>query len=74
VSIGVVVLRRRRPDLRRPFRTPWVPFIPALTVVSALYLITNLPVLTWVRFIVWLAIGLVIYFTWSRRHSNLARR
>ena len=74
VSIGVVVLRRRRPNLRRPFRTPGVPFIPALTVVSALYLMTNLPVLTWVRFIVWLAIGLVIYFAWSRHHSNLARR
>lgn len=73
VSAGVIVLRRLRPDLPRPFRVPWVPWFPALAALFCLYLMANLPALTWVRFGVWLATGLAIYFTYSVRHSLLAR-
>jgi APA family basic amino acid/polyamine antiporter len=72
VSIGVVVLRRTRPDLPRPFRTPLVPVVPALSVLASLWLMLNLESLTWLRFVVWLAIGLVVYFLYGMRHSRLA--
>jgi APA family basic amino acid/polyamine antiporter len=71
VSIGVVVLRRTRPDLPRPFRTPLVPVVPALSVLASLWLMLNLESLTWLRFVVWLAIGLVVYFLYGMRHSRL---
>ena len=73
VSIGVVVLRRTRPDLRRAFRTPWVPVVPALAVLSCLFLMLNLGTLTWWRFLVWMAAGLVVYFLYGYRRSRLAR-
>jgi basic amino acid/polyamine antiporter, APA family len=72
VSIGVVVLRRTRPDLPRAFRTPLVPIVPALAVLTCLFVMLNLPVETWLRFVAWLAIGAVLYFGYSRRHSKLA--
>ncbi len=72
VSIGVVVLRYTQPDLPRPFRTPFSPLVPLLGAVSCLYLMASLPLVTWMRFGLWLALGLVIYFAWSRRHSALA--
>ncbi|NUU22846.1 MAG: amino acid permease, partial [Streptomycetaceae bacterium] len=71
VSIGVVVLRRTRPDLPRAFRTPWVPVLPVLSVLACLWLMINLPVETWWRFLVWMAVGFVMYFGYSRRHSRL---
>jgi basic amino acid/polyamine antiporter, APA family len=71
VSAGVIVLRRLEPDRVRPFRAPWVPFTPLLSIVSCLYLMLQLPALTWIRFAVWLLIGLVIYFSYSVRHSRL---
>jgi APA family basic amino acid/polyamine antiporter len=73
VSIAVPVLRRSQPDLPRPFRTPLVPLIPILSVLACLWLMLNLPVGTWIRLIVWMAIGMVIYFAYARRHSRLAR-
>jgi len=73
VSIGVVILRRSRPDLPRAFRTPAAPLVAVLAVVSCVYLMLNLIGETWVRFGVWMAIGLVIYFTYGIRHSRLAR-
>ncbi|MCQ9387280.1 amino acid permease [Brevibacterium sp. 50QC2O2] len=73
VSIGVIVLRRTRPDLQRSFRVPWVPVLPILSVIACLYLMMNLPMDTWLRFVVWLIIGVVVYFTWSRGHSRLGR-
>jgi APA family basic amino acid/polyamine antiporter len=73
VSIGVIVLRRTRPDLPRAFRTPAVPLVPILAVVACVFLMLNLGSLTWWRFLVWMAIGFVIYFTYSYRHSRLAR-
>jgi basic amino acid/polyamine antiporter, APA family len=73
VAIGVIVLRRTRPDLKRPFRTPLVPLVPILSVLASLWLMLNLQAATWIRFGVWLAVGLIVYFTYSIRHSGLAR-
>ncbi|CAN5669435.1 amino acid permease [soil metagenome] len=71
VSIGVVVLRRRRPDLERPFKVPGVPWLPMLSVIACAWLMVNLPVDTWIRFGIWLVIGLAIYFGYGMRHSRL---
>jgi APA family basic amino acid/polyamine antiporter len=70
VSLGVIVLRRRQPDRSRAFRTPWVPVVPILSIACCLLLMASLPLETWARFVVWLAIGLTIYFAYSKRHSE----
>ncbi|MCX3062570.1 amino acid permease [Streptomyces beihaiensis] len=72
VAIGVLVLRRTRPDLPRAFRTPFVPVIPVLSVCASLWLMLNLPAETWIRFGVWMVIGFVVYFLYSRHSSRLA--
>lgn len=72
VCVGVMVLRRRQPDLRRPFKVPLYPFVPLLGAAACGLLILNLAVFTWAAFASWMAIGLVIYFGYSRRHSLLA--
>jgi APA family basic amino acid/polyamine antiporter len=72
VALGVVVLRRTRPDLKRAFRCPGVAVVPALAVLTCAYLMLNLPSATWIRFFVWMAVGLVVYFTHSVRRSRLA--
>ncbi len=74
VCTAVIVLRYRQPDLPRGFRTPWMPFVPALGVVFSIWLITFLQWQTWVRFAVWFLIGCVIYFGYSYRRSVLAER
>jgi APA family basic amino acid/polyamine antiporter len=71
VSIGVIVLRVAEPDRHRPFRVPFVPVTPLISVVACLYLMFKLPRLTWERFGVWLLVGLVIYFLYGVRHSRL---
>jgi APA family basic amino acid/polyamine antiporter len=71
VSFGVVVLRRRRPDLPRGFRVPWSPVLPVVAGVACLWLMLNLTTLTWLRFLVWLVVGAVVYGTYSYRHSRL---
>ena len=73
VCAGVWILRRRNPDLHRPFKTPWVPAVPILGIISALYLIWSLPVLTKVVVVVWLVVGLLIYFTYSVKHSKVQK-
>lgn len=70
---GIWVLRRTEPNLPRAFRCPWVPLVPILGMASCFCLMYFLPLLTWIRFFVWLAIGFVIYFGYSVRHSKLAR-
>ncbi|MEU1726748.1 amino acid permease [Nonomuraea sp. NPDC005692] len=74
VCAAVIVLRYRRPDLPRSFRMPGMPVVPAIGVLFSLWLITFLEPLTWLRFVVWFLIGLVIYFAYGRRHSALNRR
>ncbi|WP_369176251.1 amino acid permease [Streptomyces mutabilis] len=74
VCAAVIVLRYRQPELPRTFRTPWMPFVPALGIVFSIWLITFLQWQTWARFAVWFAVGLVIYFGYSYRKSELARR
>ncbi|MET9444054.1 amino acid permease [Streptomyces sp. NPDC006610] len=73
VAISVIILRRTRPDLPRAFRTPLVPVLPILSVLASLWLMLNLPAETWVRFGVWMAIGVVVYFLYGRSHSRLGR-
>ncbi len=71
---GVLVLRYTRPDIPRPFKTPLVPFVPALGILSCLYLMSGLPWDTWMRLLAWMALGLVIYFTYGIRKSKLRRK
>jgi APA family basic amino acid/polyamine antiporter len=73
VSIGVIVLRYREPNRRRGFRVPFGPVIPALSVIFCFLLMAGLPIITWFRFFIWLAIGLVIYFLYSRHRSEFAK-
>ena len=72
VSIGVLLLRRSDPDRPRPFRTPLVPVVPILAIAGCLYLASELPGTTWVRFLVWMALGIVFYVVYSRGHSAVS--
>ncbi len=72
VSIGVVVLRKKRPDLKRSFKVPFSPVLPIISALICGFLMLNLSVETWVRFLVWLVIGFVIYFAYSRSRSRVA--
>ena len=71
VCISIIVLRKTRPDIHRPFRTPWVPMIPALGALICMAQMFALPFDTWARLIAWMAIGFVIYFTYSIKHSKI---
>jgi len=71
VSIGIIVLRKTRPDLPRPFRMPMVPLLPALSAIVALILMLGLPRATWERLFAWMAIGLVVYAVYGYRRSHL---
>jgi basic amino acid/polyamine antiporter, APA family len=71
VNIGVIILRRTRPDMERGFRVPFVPVFPIIGILLCGYLMADLPGITWLRFLIWLAVGLLIYFAYSRSHSRL---
>lgn len=71
VCIGILVLRKTRPDLPRAFRTPWVPFVPVMGILVCFYLMYALPLDTWIRLFVWMAIGFIVYFAYSKRNSKL---
>ena len=70
VCIGVIVLRAREPGRPRPFRTPLVPYVPLAGIAVCVYLMVNLPIETWIRFGVWLVLGLMVYAGYGRRHSR----
>jgi APA family basic amino acid/polyamine antiporter len=67
------VLRRVEPDRLRPFRAPWVPVTPIISILTCLYLMLQLPTLTWIRFGVWLLLGLAIYFLYGKANSRLGK-
>ncbi|RSS66701.1 amino acid permease [Streptomyces sp. WAC06614] len=73
VALGVIILRRTRPDLHRAFRTPWVPLVPILSIAASLWLMLNLPAETWARFGIWMVIGIIVYYAYGRGHSRLGR-
>ncbi|MGU3537430.1 amino acid permease [Methylobacterium sp. A54F] len=73
VCLGVIILRRTQPDAERQYRTPLVPLVPILGILSCGAMMVSLDGETWLRLVIWLAIGLVIYFGWSRRHSRIGR-
>jgi APA family basic amino acid/polyamine antiporter len=73
VSLGVLALRHTEPERHRPFRTPWSPVVPLLAAAACIYLMFGLPLVTWIRFLVWLVLGSVIYVSYGRRHSVLRR-
>ncbi len=72
VCASVIVLRKTRPELKRPFRTPWVPLVPLLGMGFCAFLMSGLPRITWIGFAIWSAFGLGIFFFYSRSHSQLA--
>ena len=72
ICVAVIVLRKTRPDAPRTFRTPFVPFMPLVGVGFSLWLLSRLPVIAWERFLIWMALGLAVYFLYGRRHSRLA--
>jgi len=74
VAVGIIVLRRAEPDRKRPFRTPFVPWLPLLSIAFCAYLIYYLPLLTKLRFVVWMVAGGVIYFFYGVRHSRVRER
>jgi APA family basic amino acid/polyamine antiporter len=71
VALGIIVLRRTDPDRPRPFRTPWVPVVPVLGVIANGFMMYKLGWVNWARLIIWLVIGMVVYFTYSRHHSKV---
>ena len=71
VCIGILILRKRDPNRPRTFKTPLVPFVPILGVTSCLYLMLGLPWITWIRFGLWLVVGMVVYFSYGFRRSRL---
>jgi APA family basic amino acid/polyamine antiporter len=73
VCVGIVILRRTAPDLERPFRTPWMPWVPILGALICVAQMVGLPVETWVRLFVWLALGMAIYFLYGRRRAAAIR-
>jgi len=71
VCAGIIILRRTQPDLPRPFKTPLVPLVPILGILICGYMMWGLPTDTWLRLIIWMALGLAIYFLYGRHHSKL---
>jgi len=73
VSVGVILLRRNQPDRKRAFRVPFVPWFPLLSVLFCGGLMFGLTLITWLRFVIWLALGLIIYIFYSRHHSEFRK-
>jgi len=74
VCAGILVLKYKKPELERPFRTPFMPYTAILGAASALFVMSYLPLDTWIRLFVWMALGILIYFTYGRKHSKLTSK
>lgn len=74
VCLGVLILRKRQPNLPRAFKTPWVPVVPILGIITCLAMMVSLPLGTWIRLFSWLAIGLVVYFFFGKKNSRIAKQ
>jgi APA family basic amino acid/polyamine antiporter len=72
VAIGVILLRKKKPEMERPFKVPLSPWLPAASALFSIYLMFNLPLATWIRFVVWIIIGIFIYYFYGYKHSELA--
>ena len=73
VNVGVIWLRRTKPDMERGYRVPFVPVVPIIGIALCLFLMTKLEAVTWLRFAGWLALGILVYFAYGRSHSMLRR-
>lgn len=73
VSLAVIVLRKSHPHLKRAFKVPFVPILPAISALLCIYLMTSLPLITWIAFVIWIGIGLIVYFGYAKHHSNLGK-
>ena len=71
VCLGILILRKKEPNLERPFKTPFVPVVPILGIITCVVMMVSLPFDTWLRLFVWLAIGFVIYFFYGKKRSKL---
>lgn len=71
VNAGIIILRRTDPDRPRAFKTPWVPWVPLVGIGMCLYLMLGLPMVTWIRFGLWLIVGLILYYAYGFTHSRL---
>jgi APA family basic amino acid/polyamine antiporter len=74
VCLGVIILRAKEPDIKRGFRVPFSPLTPLLGAAACVFLMTGLPMISWYRFVIWLALGLVVYFSYGIRHSLLHKK
>jgi basic amino acid/polyamine antiporter, APA family len=74
VCASIIILRRTRPELKRGFKTPAVPIVPLIGIAFSAWLIASLQPVTWLRFVIWMAIGLVIYFSYGIRHSKISNQ
>ena len=73
VCIAVLVLRKTHPELHRPFKCPWVPVVPIIGIIMCLFLMLSLPAENWLRLVIWLGIGFVLYFAYGAKHSVLRK-
>jgi basic amino acid/polyamine antiporter, APA family len=73
ISIAIIVLRVKHPEIKATFRVPFVPFLPAISALFCIYLSISLPAITWISFGIWLSVGIIVYFVYARRHSHLNR-
>jgi len=74
ICASVLLLRVRKPELPRAFRTPWVPVVPLIGIVFSIWLLSELALITWMVFLAWVALGTLVYFAYGIRHSKLAQR